>query len=40
MESKRIRRMVGICKGNVCALHVQYETGEIERFTFVKEEAS
>ena len=40
MKSKRIRRMVGWRRGNIAVLHVQYEDGEIERFTFVKEDAA
>ena len=40
MTGKKIRRMVGIRKGDAAAIYVQYEDGEIERFTFAKEEAS
>ena len=39
MTGKRIRRMVGWWHGNIAVLHVQYEDVEIERFTFVKEDA-
>ena len=37
MKSKRIRRMVGKRKGNVCVLHVQYEDGEVMQYVFDRE---
>lgn len=38
MTSKKIRRMVGKRKGRVCVLYVQHADGEVEGFTFVKED--
>lgn len=38
MTGKRIRRMVDRSTGSICVIHVQYESGEVERLTFVKED--
>ena len=40
MSNKKIRRMVGWRTGSICVIHVQYKSGEIERFTFGKEDAA
>ena len=40
MKSKRIRRMVGIRKGGVTVIAVQYEDGEIVQYTFDRSEAA
>ena len=34
MKSKRIRRMVGIRKGGVAVIAVQYEDGEVMQYIF------
>ena len=37
MKSKRIRRMVGIRKGGVAVIAVQYEGGEVMQYIFDRE---
>lgn len=37
MKSKRIRRMVGIRKGGVAVIAVQYEDGEVMQYIFDRE---
>lgn len=40
MKSKRIRRMVGIRKGDVAVITVQYEDGTVESMIFDRSEAA
>ena len=37
MEKKRIRRMVGIRKGGIAVIAVQYEDGEVMQYIFDRE---
>ena len=40
MKGKGIRRMVGIHKGGVAVITVQYEDSEIVQYTFDRSEAA
>jgi len=40
MKGKKIRRMVGICKGDVAVIHVRYEDGTVESMIFDRSEAA
>ena len=40
MTGKGIRRMVGIRKGGVAVIHVQYEDGKVESMIFDRSEAA
>lgn len=37
MKNNKIRRMVGIRKGGVAVITVQYEDGEVMQYTFDRE---
>ena len=39
MKNKQIRRMVGIRKGGVAVIAVQYEDGEVMQYIFDRSEA-
>ena len=40
MKGKRIRRMVGIRKGDAAVIYVQYEDGTVESVIFDRSEAA
>ena len=40
MKGKKIRRMVGIRKGDAAVIHIQYEGGTVESMIFDRSEAA
>ena len=40
MKGKGLRRMVGIRKGDVAVITVQYEDGEVVQYTFDRSETA